>query len=73
MTRGHDRIGVFRRLHQAGCFVIPNPRDLGSARLLVQLGFPALATPSSGFATEADAVAAGSGKTAVFNHVRFAI
>jgi 2-methylisocitrate lyase-like PEP mutase family enzyme len=41
---------VFRTLHESGCFVIPNPWDLGSARLLVQLGFPALATTSSGFA-----------------------
>src|SRR2546426_2963543 len=41
---------VFRRLHQSGCFVIPNPWDLGSARALVRLGFPALATTSSGFA-----------------------
>jgi len=41
---------MFRRLHQSGCFVMPNPWDLGSARLLAQLGFPALATTSSGFA-----------------------
>ena len=41
---------VFRRLHESGCFVIPNPWDIGSARLLAQLGFPALATTSSGFA-----------------------
>lgn len=40
----------FHQLHRAGCFVIPNPWDLGSARLLVQLGFQALATTSSGFA-----------------------
>jgi methylisocitrate lyase len=40
----------FRQLHQSGCFVIPNPWDVGSARLLVRLGFPALATTSSGFA-----------------------
>jgi len=45
-----DRCRVFRQLHQSGCFVIPNPWDLGSARLLTQLGFPALATTSSGFA-----------------------
>ncbi|MEO8619688.1 MAG: isocitrate lyase/phosphoenolpyruvate mutase family protein [bacterium] len=44
------RIDVFRHLHEAGCFVMPNPWDLGSARLLAQLGFPALATTSSGFA-----------------------
>jgi 2-methylisocitrate lyase-like PEP mutase family enzyme len=41
---------VFRRLHESGCFVIPNPWDLGSARLLARLGFRALATTSSGFA-----------------------
>lgn len=40
----------FRQLHAAGCFVIPNPWDVGSARALAQLGFPALATTSSGFA-----------------------
>lgn len=44
----------FRELHQAGCFVIPNPWDLGSARLLVQLGFPALASTSCGFAWSID-------------------
>lgn len=40
----------FRQLHESGCFVLPNPWDVGSARLLVRLGFPALATTSSGFA-----------------------
>lgn len=45
-----DVTRVFRRLHQSGCFVIPNPWDLGSARTLARLGFPALATTSSGFA-----------------------
>jgi methylisocitrate lyase len=41
---------TFRRLHASGCFVIPNPWDVGSARYLASLGFPALATTSSGFA-----------------------
>jgi 2-methylisocitrate lyase-like PEP mutase family enzyme len=45
-----ERRRVFRQLHQSGCFVMPNPWDLGSARLLAQLGFPALATTSAGFA-----------------------
>jgi 2-methylisocitrate lyase-like PEP mutase family enzyme len=45
-----DRIAEFHRLHQSGCFVMPNPWDLGSARALEQLGFPALATTSSGMA-----------------------
>ena len=44
------RRGAFRALHEAGCFVIPNPWDVGSARYLQQLGFPALATTSAGFA-----------------------
>jgi 2-methylisocitrate lyase-like PEP mutase family enzyme len=43
-------IRAFRELHRSGCFVIPNPWDIGSARLLARLGFPALATTSSGFA-----------------------
>ena len=41
---------TFHQLHQTGCFVLPNPWDVGSARLLAQLGFPALATTSSGYA-----------------------
>ena len=44
------RVTSFRRLHESGCFVIPNPWDVGSARLLEKLGFRALATTSSGFA-----------------------
>lgn len=40
----------FHQLHQSGCFVIPNPWDAGSARLLAGMGFRALATTSSGFA-----------------------
>ena len=41
---------VFRALHDSGCFVIPNAWDPGSARYLAGLGFPALASTSSGFA-----------------------
>ena len=40
----------FRRLHESGCFVLPNPWDAGSAVYLAQLGFEALATTSAGFA-----------------------
>ncbi len=50
MTHSSDHTSVFHRLHESGCFVIPNPWDVGSARALVGLGFPALATTSSGFA-----------------------
>jgi len=45
-----DRVAEFRRLHSSGCFVMPNPWDLGSAKALEQLGFEALATTSAGFA-----------------------
>jgi 2-methylisocitrate lyase-like PEP mutase family enzyme len=41
---------TFRQLHASGCFVIPNPWDVGSARYLQGLGFKALATTSAGFA-----------------------
>ena len=45
-----ERSRVFRQLHESGCFVLPNPWDAGSARLLAGLGFQALATTSAGFA-----------------------
>lgn len=45
-----ERRAAFRRLHERGCFLIPNPWDAGSARWLEGLGFAALATTSSGFA-----------------------
>jgi methylisocitrate lyase len=50
MTTPNELQRRFRELHESGCFVIPNPWDVGSARLLQQLGFKALATTSSGFA-----------------------
>lgn len=45
-----DKRRQFHALHTSGCFVIPNPWDLGSARMLQGLGFKALASTSSGFA-----------------------
>ena len=45
-----DKRRAFHRLHESGCFVIPNPWDLGSARMLQGLGFAALASTSSGYA-----------------------
>jgi 2-methylisocitrate lyase-like PEP mutase family enzyme len=50
MTDAVNRVNAFHQLHQSGCFVLPNPWDLGSARLLAGLGFQALATTSAGFA-----------------------
>src|ERR1043165_2124596 len=48
-----DRVSRFHDLHESGCFVIPNPWDVGSARVLAGLGFRALATTSAGAAWSA--------------------
>ncbi len=45
-----ERVAIFRRLHESGCFVMPNPWDAGSARWLRGRGYKALATTSAGFA-----------------------
>jgi 2-methylisocitrate lyase-like PEP mutase family enzyme len=50
MTTQLDKARRFADLHREGCFVIPNPWDAGSARLLETLGFQALASTSAGFA-----------------------
>src|SRR5450631_571615 len=50
MIASADRISEFRRLHASGCFVMPNPWDVGSAQALASMGFRALATTSAGFA-----------------------
>jgi 2-methylisocitrate lyase-like PEP mutase family enzyme len=44
------QVEAFRKLHEAGCFVMPNPWDFGSARWLRGQGFKALATTSAGYA-----------------------
>jgi methylisocitrate lyase len=50
MSIDDDPIAAFHDLHSAGCFVMPNPWDVGSARALEQMGFKALATTSAGLA-----------------------
>src|SRR6202045_2133680 len=45
-----DKRAAFRKLHEAGCFVLPNPWDVGSAKALQLLGFKAVASTSAGFA-----------------------
>src|SRR5919202_3028351 len=50
MVSIEDKAASFRALHAGEPFVIPNPWDAGSARMLRALGFKALATTSSGFA-----------------------
>jgi 2-methylisocitrate lyase-like PEP mutase family enzyme len=66
-----ERRAEFARLHQSGCFVIPNPWDVGSARYLRHLGFRALATTSAGFQFSqglADTVW-GTPREAVLGHI----
>jgi 2-methylisocitrate lyase-like PEP mutase family enzyme len=45
-----DKRATFRKMHESGCFILPNPFDVGSARALAHLGFKALASTSAGFA-----------------------
>src|SRR6202051_1607649 len=45
-----DKRAIFHKLHEAGCFVLPNPWDVGSAKALAHLGFKAIASTSAGFA-----------------------
>jgi 2-methylisocitrate lyase-like PEP mutase family enzyme len=67
----HDkRIAAFRRLHETGCFVMPNPWDAGSARALERLGFPALATTSAGFAWTTGAADNHVTRDDVLDHLR---
>ena len=65
-----DKRRVFRQLHQSGCFVLPNPWDVGSARFLQSLGFQALATTSSGLAWSAGYADGGVPREQVLEHLR---
>jgi 2-methylisocitrate lyase-like PEP mutase family enzyme len=65
-----DKRRTFRALHAAGCFVIPNPWDVGSARYLQSLGFKALATTSSGFAWSRGRPDNSSSREQVLAHLR---
>ena len=61
---------AFRELHAAGCFVLPNPWDAGSARYLASLGFKALASTSSGFAWSHARADGAMPRDAVLAHLR---
>jgi 2-methylisocitrate lyase-like PEP mutase family enzyme len=70
MTDRHAKGAAFRVLHERATFVIPNPWDLGSARVLAGLGFRALATTSSGFAFTLGRLDGSVGLDEVVEHVR---
>ena len=64
------RRAAFRQLHASGCFAIPNPWDIGSARYLAQLGFKALASTSSGRAWSQGVADGGLSLPAVLAYLR---
>lgn len=65
-----ERRASFRRLHASGCFVIPNPWDVGSAKWLAQAGFKALASTSSGYAFSRGKADGDVGVDEVLAHLR---
>ncbi len=64
-----DKRRAFRKLHESGCFVIPNPWDVGSARYLQILGFKALASTSSGAAWSMGLPDNGLSRSQVLEHL----
>lgn len=60
----------FRALHEEGTFLMPNPHDVGSCRLLSALGFPALATTSGGFAASRGRPDMSTSREELVEHVR---
>jgi len=66
-----ERGQIFRALHERlGAFVIPNPWDVGTARILAKLGFEALATTSAGFAFSVGTRDNSNSRDEVMEHVR---
>jgi 2-methylisocitrate lyase-like PEP mutase family enzyme len=65
-----DKRRTFRKLHEGGCFLIPNPWDPGSARYLQSLGFKALASTSSGAAWSRGLPDNGLSRDEVLEHLR---
>jgi 2-methylisocitrate lyase-like PEP mutase family enzyme len=64
-----DKRRAFRALHPQGCFVLPNPWDIGSARMLQHLGFAGLASPSTGFAWASGLPDYAVSRTEVLRHL----
>jgi 2-methylisocitrate lyase-like PEP mutase family enzyme len=65
-----ERRADFRRLHESGCFAIPNPWDLGSARMLQHMGFKAVASTSSGYAWATGRTDHGISRAEMLGHLR---
>src|SRR5881275_911483 len=63
-------VATFRALHESGCFVLPNPWDIGAAIYLEHLGFKALATTSAGFAFSRGKADGGVPRDEMLAHIR---
>ncbi len=70
MTPFAERRELFADLHRSGCFALPNPWDIGSAKYLEHLGFKALATTSAGFAFSRGLSDGAVGRDAMLAHMR---
>jgi 2-methylisocitrate lyase-like PEP mutase family enzyme len=70
MSTQEEKGKIFRALHERNdAFLIPNPWDIGTARLLAGLGFEALATTSAGYAFSAGKLDGAIGRDEMMNHI----
>src|SRR5438477_7560968 len=65
-----ERRKKFRSLHEGGCFALPNPWDIGSAKYLEHLGFKAIATTSAGYAFSRGLADGAVGCDLMLAHIR---
>jgi len=70
MTEFDRRRQVFRDLHREGCFALPNPWDVGTARYLRHLGFAAIATTSAGYAFSRGVADGSVGRDEMLAHIK---
>src|SRR5947208_538442 len=70
MSLKTDCIATFRAMHESGCFVLPNPWDIGTAIYLEHLGFKALATTSAGFAFSRGKADGAVPRDEMLDHIR---
>src|SRR5437773_2779727 len=70
LSENHSVASKFHSLHESGCFVLPNPWDIGTAIYLQRLGFKALATTSAGFAFSRGKRDGGVPRDEMLAHIR---
>src|SRR2546423_6816881 len=70
MSTTAERRRTFRALHDGGCFALPNPWDIGTAKYLQHLGFKAIATTSAGFAFSRGLADGAVGLDQMLAHIR---